>query len=222
MERITDPTFEMWIAHHAEVATGQSDALWMAYDGEDSDMNPSTLAAYIARLYGSAAEALSPYEDATAARIIEAVTFDVNASLYDVFAYCPDDMALVAIIEVIPTLFRDFFSARLPRDGTLRSVPELPFERVTYMFFDSWMIRGIEAGHDLYRAAAVGPLLNAMEEVLLIDHEDAQCAAIHGLGHAHRAMHGERVGEIIDRFLSRNPPAGLREFAAQARRGEML
>lgn len=221
MEPIIDPTFERWLAHHAKVGPAKDDEMWLVFDGEESSMNPATLAVYLARLFAAPAQSLAPYDDDTAAEILRGIVGGTGACLYDALSEC-EDRAVVSVIEAIPCLFRDFIAPRCRPSLSESDGLDSKLEETAYMFYDSWLLSGVEPGHDLYHECAAQPLLRALRETLEIDHEMCQYAALHGLGHVRRVGYASEIEAMIDSYLTLHPASCLREYALQARRGEVL
>lgn len=221
MDPIIDPTFERWLAHHAKVGPAKDDEIWLVFDGEESSMNPATLAGYLARLFAAPAQSLALYDDDTAADILRGIVGGTGACIYDALSEC-EARAVVAVIEAIPCLFRDFIAPRCRRWSSASDGLESKLEETAYMFYDSWLLYGVEPGHDLYHECAAQPLLRTLRETLEIDHELCQYAALHGLGHMRRVGYASEIEAIIDGYLTAHPGSRLRGYALEARRGEVL
>lgn len=204
-------SFDAWLANlfdpppDDDSSWDEQPVTWL--DQHAQHDTPVATAERIRRLFGNAGNLLRPYTDDQVARglleIVQGGPFHVLSS-----RQVPVVLRTTGLRSVV-TLFAEVFAPRITVEHPRRT-PRL--EHTCFMFFD---IAPLDLGEDT--------VLDVLEQTLALESVPCRRAALHGLGHAHWKSPGH-ASAIVDRWLDRNrhAPQELRDYAACARRGDVM
>jgi hypothetical protein len=191
---------------------------------EDSD-TPVAQAERIGRLFSDAGALLRPYSDAQAGYGLDSLAWSAGGDIMVLGDRRVPSVLRVAGLRSIVTLFAEVFAPRLrtavpeyartgnPSEG---GQPARQLEYVCFMFWDiAPIVPGREGCEDTDRE-----VIKVLAATLALDSAVCQHAALHGLGHWHRAAPDE-VSRIVRGWLQDHPqaPDKLRAYAGQAAAG---
>jgi hypothetical protein len=219
--------FEAWLEHLFDRGPGEFE--WYLGDSRPTEWTlryeegdtPVAQAERIRRLFSDARALLRPYSDEQVGYGLDAIVFSAGGDI----SVLGDDRVPSALraagLRSIVTLFAEVFALRLraarpgyasPREPSEAGQPLHKLDYVCYMF---WDIAPIMPGEDTTRE-----VLKVLEATLALDSAACQEAALHGLGHWHRAAPDE-VPRIVRGWLQSHPqaPDELRAYAVQASAG---
>jgi len=187
-------------------------------------VTPTDAILFVTRLFSKCGSDLTQFSDRAVADGLGFIAFtgesDWLRSLYDerigwaVRAPC---------IKSIVTLYRDCFAPRCTKSYNPNLESANPLDATCYMWWDRFHSSGYPMATDATDELVGRALVEVMLRVLEIPSIPCWWSALHGLGHWY-PTEAERAGEAIDRWLGANPsvPQALRDYAAKARRGNVL
>ena len=221
--------FEAWLEHLFDRGPGELD--WYLGDSRPTEWTlryeegdtPAAQAERIRRLFSDAGALLRPYSDEQVGYGLDSLVFSAGGDI----AVLGDDRVPSALraagLRSIVTLYADVFAPRLraarPAYARRRepSAARRPLPMLDYVCYMFWDIAPIMSGEDTVRE-----VLKVLEATLALDSVACQEAALHGLGHWHRAAPDE-AARIVRRWLQDHPqaPDELRAYAVQASAGRV-
>jgi hypothetical protein len=207
-------TFEAWTNHVFDHEN--PDWHWDLDEVEyDVDADPAETLAHLNRLFAEPQILLERFTDD---QIGAGLHYLVNSSCSNtMFVYRDAELPLVerqAGIRSMAHVFERIFAARCHDRNSGR-----PLDTICFMWFD---VCPIGIYHD---GEALGDAIFAtLRQILSIDNEPCQYAALHGLGENCHGRWRKSVAAIVDDYLARHPhlPKELREYARAARTGNVL
>jgi len=218
-EAITNPSYEEWVRLVFDHPAGESnwyhrpDSLWI-------DISPSLCIEYMTRLFLDGERALKPYSDGQLSAgfwyLIDSGGSGHALALRD--STVPEKDRLLCV-EAIPALFHSVFAKRCNAHLGHLSETDSPLDTVCYMWWDVLPIHGSPANPEWEKLDRA--ILDAMAEILKINHDACRESALHGLGHW-ALEYQEAAAEIISEFLRRSGASlrpELRQYAIHARKG---
>jgi hypothetical protein len=220
--------FEAWLEHLFDrgpdefepdtwFISGSRPTEWtLRYEQDDT---PAAQAERIRRLFSDAGTLLRPYSDQQVGYGLDSIVWSAGGDI----RVLGDDEVPAALraagLRSIVTLFTEVFAPRLRGYSRTRepSEPGQPEDHLYYVCFMFWDIAPIMPGEDTVRE-----VLKVLEATLALDSAPCQRAALHGLGHWHRAAPDE-AARIVRRWLQDHPqaPEELRTYAVQASAGRV-
>jgi len=231
----TIPSFDEWVAYCFEhgyadfrgysEATGESMAAIEAREERFAEIPSGTLTEYATKLFSNPSFLADRYTDQ---QIADATwfLFGIGSGYFHEFRdkAVPID-AQVTLMRSVAAMYTDLFDqlcnhhATQP-DGLFTNA--MPIDMAVDMIWDMDCIE-LPLHFPRKHKHLVDPSFEVLDAALF-NCRTASCkgSALHGLGHVHHA-HKKRVEAIIDRFLELpDQPDHLREYAADARRGNIL
>lgn len=214
MAKLTDLTFEQWIAHAFDHAVPSGLPEW--YWDDDLDFwpaEPSQATEYLARLFTSGADLLRPFSND---QIAQGLDYLVNTSVGmhpDLSNRSVPAAARAALWDSVFLFFRDVLRPRalpvlghLSEDGCTD-----PLTMRTYMWWEGFPATSAPGDPD--QPMLIAAEMRCLEQVLGLESVACAEAALHGLGHwAHDPAGGPAAVAIIDAFIG----------SAQSARPELL
>ncbi len=187
---------------------------WIS-DYDLPDLSNSETLAHVTQLFRNAGALLVPYSDTQVGKGLDALINEMNSPLYALRDTDQPHATCQACLKSIYHVYKEVFAVRCPELLSHNLKGELGF--VCFMWWDIFPL------YSGARPELDATVLTVMERTLALPHIACQEAALHGLGHWHRA-NPARVHGIIDTFLAsqkRHRPE-LVSYAQTARRGMVL
>ena len=126
----------------------------------------------------------------------------------------------VASMGSIYNLYQDCFARRCSESLGHLDEPASDLNSICYMFWDVCPLTSFDGAAD--REEMEDAVFSVLYRILTIPHRACIEAALHGLSEL-AIVHGERVGNIVDEWLSATRPDGaLENYARLAKRGLAL
>lgn len=220
-------TFEQWVDGIFDHPVAESAWYWAA-SADTCVEDDETNAGYLARLFAESERTLARFDDAQVGQGLNMIAH--NACSDHAFAIIHGEApwpVRARAIRAIYDLYAGCFARRCdPRElghhGGLRGDP---LRYICYMWWEVFPAWADPANADeRWEAEACAreadECLAVMDRCLSIEHDACLEGTLHGLGHW-QLIYPERVGPIIDRFLSRRPDLRpeLAAYAGRAREG---
>lgn len=221
-QKSKEPSFEEWLVWAFDHTVSHPEWYWED-DAEDLEplISAPTMVGYLTRLFADAPTHLSRFSHEQVAQGLWFVLNEIRDNhMFALGDRSVADDARQRCLDAMFVLYRDYFAKECPKETGEEHYTEL--NEICYMAWDImpyWWVR-------LDGAEWASSCVLLLERILHIAHPVCQASALHGLGHFVMDYPdlAEPIASVINGFLKRNPALdpGLTEFAAQARRGEVL
>jgi len=217
---LTELSFDEWVRHMFDHPVSVPAWHWDT-EADLAELEPRRVITYTTELFVRAPELLAPYTDGQANQGLWYLISETSSPLYALTDVAIPVEQRVRCIQVITSLFEQYFAPRCTPHLSHCEVGAGPLNPVCYMWWDIFPLCG--QPNDVARHEIDAACLSVMGSTLELSSVACQESALHGLGHWGLCYKG-RCQRIISRFMQRHRDLhpGLLEYAARARETNVL
>jgi hypothetical protein len=187
------------------------------------DLDPVTLAVYLARLFEKPGFVTQRYSDEQIANAIWYICGVGSCYFHEARDKVVPQEVQVRWVRALATFYSDLLDQVCNEHGACPDVELIdsrPVDMAVFMIWDMDCLQGAAMfpGYE----HLVDPIFSVLESVLTLRTSSCLASALHGLGHL-QMNHARRVAKIIGRFNARRRdiPDWPRDYAQQAKSGSV-